>query len=807
MANNKDYMGANTQHFTDIADALREKLETPEQKFKLRDMAPAIRNIPGSRGDMLKEVYDKNDNGIVDDAELVNGHTVEADVPADALFTDTIYDDTELRYLIDTKTDEQQVSQMIADELAGFDRIHYETVEELPEEGEEGTRYLVPVQGEDRYEVWAWINNEWASLGSTSDIDLSEYVKFTDLDERLDIELPKKQDLLTAGENIQIEYNDETEQTVISATDTTYEAGEGIEIITDPDTGVNTINATATIYEAGDNIEFSENPDTGKTVISGTDTIYGAGTGIFIDENNIISDVPYTAGENIEITDQRVISAIIDLTNYYDKGQIQEIISGLDTLTMRVVDELPNVGLGNVIYMMEETENLYSQWVFSQGEWYKVGNTEVSLTDFYTKAASDARYQPKLEGGSVITTIDDDTEFSQIEGSNLNKIKASAIADYCRGTSDIQRSTMPEITPAYVGAVIQYVGADETTYKPGRWYKGTSQTLYAWIAQTTASTYYTMKATPIYNDVIYAYHEGEPLEPTVWLVGDVSGAVMTDKNGNRYTRVSASDINDYKYWKPLEYRTSDFVNDGRGTQADKDYFITQLDLNGAISNVLKVDLPVNKAMVSNPQGKLAVCATTTEELNYLQGVNSNVQTQIDGKQKKFTAGTAITSVSDTTKISQVDITNSKSADMTAKLLFEYMWKKIYPVGSIYTTTDKDFNPGTSFGGTWSHVGVDRVLWGVSTSTAGGSTLDEQLPDIRGHIDWKDGGQAKTEISNGSGAFNLTNKNLGAAYPTGTGASNSARGFDFRASYYNSIYKLGGVVRPNAYTVHFWRRTA
>ena len=42
-------------------------------------------------GDMRTEVYDINHNGIVDDAEKVNGHTVAKDVPADAVFTDTTY--------------------------------------------------------------------------------------------------------------------------------------------------------------------------------------------------------------------------------------------------------------------------------------------------------------------------------------------------------------------------------------------------------------------------------------------------------------------------------------------------------------------------------------------------------------------------------------------------------------------------------------------------------------------------------------------------------------------------------------------
>ena len=40
-------------------------------------------------GDMMTDVYDQNKNGIVDNAEKVNNHTVEKDVPANADFSDT----------------------------------------------------------------------------------------------------------------------------------------------------------------------------------------------------------------------------------------------------------------------------------------------------------------------------------------------------------------------------------------------------------------------------------------------------------------------------------------------------------------------------------------------------------------------------------------------------------------------------------------------------------------------------------------------------------------------------------------------
>lgn len=79
------------------------KQEGKEQVVKVN--REYIKGGGGGGGDMYKAVYDKNNNGIVDNAEKVNNHTVETDVPANAVFTDTIYDDTEIRGLVDGKQD------------------------------------------------------------------------------------------------------------------------------------------------------------------------------------------------------------------------------------------------------------------------------------------------------------------------------------------------------------------------------------------------------------------------------------------------------------------------------------------------------------------------------------------------------------------------------------------------------------------------------------------------------------------------------------------------------------------------------
>jgi len=61
--------------------------------FYLQDIASAVGS---GGGDMRKAIYDRNNSGVVDDSELVNGLTVETAVPTNAVFTDTVYDDTAL---------------------------------------------------------------------------------------------------------------------------------------------------------------------------------------------------------------------------------------------------------------------------------------------------------------------------------------------------------------------------------------------------------------------------------------------------------------------------------------------------------------------------------------------------------------------------------------------------------------------------------------------------------------------------------------------------------------------------------------
>jgi hypothetical protein len=171
---------------------------------------------------------------------------------------------------------------------------------------------------------------------------------------------------------------------------------------------------------------------------------------------------------------------------------------------------------------------------------------------------------------------------------------------------------------------------------------------------------------------------------------------------------------------------------------------------------LTTNLTASRALIANSNGKVAVSSVTSTELGYLSGVTSAIQTQLND-----------------------------------------MWKKIYPVGSIYTSISST-SPATLFGGTWSQIGDGYYL--RASSSGAGNTLSEQLPNIKG--------QATLELTNASaqnGALKIT-KNSGNREPNWTG-DNSWGYLTFDASKSNSVYKDNGVVQPKSYKVYMWRRTA
>lgn len=77
---------------------------------------------------------------------------------------------------------------------------------------------------------------------------------------------------------------------------------------------------------------------------------------------------------------------------------------------------------------------------------------------------------------------------------------------------------------------------------------------------------------------------------------------------------------------------------------------------GGASTITEDNLTANRVLVSNGSGKVAVSEVTSTELGYLDGVTSNVQTQLDSKLSEA----PVTSVNGQTGVVTIDIPDPKS---------------------------------------------------------------------------------------------------------------------------------------------------
>lgn len=104
-------------------------------------------------------------------------------------------------------------------------------------------------------------------------------------------------------------------------------------------------------------------------------------------------------------------NTVNNLTNYYLKSEtytqaeVQALISAIVTLHIEVVQTLPTTGISRTtIYLVPkttaQTSNVYDEYInldgTSQG-WEKIGDTEIDLSNYYTKSEADALIANKMD--------------------------------------------------------------------------------------------------------------------------------------------------------------------------------------------------------------------------------------------------------------------------------------------------------------------------------------------------------------------------------------------------------------------------
>lgn len=127
---------------------------------------------------------------------------------------------------------------------------------------------------------------------------------------------------------------------------------------------------------------------------------------------------------------------------------------------------------------------------------------------------------------------------------------------------------------------------------------------------------------------------------------------------------------------------------------------------------------------------------------------------------------------------------------------------IYPVGSIYITTNSSCPLSTLIAGsTWVLVGQDRVLQGAGTRGVVGTTLNESLPNITGYAPTNYWTALADESPNNCCTTSEYSKTVTLLATGGIATTN----WKIDASRSSSAYQDNAPVQPDAYLVNIYRR--
>jgi hypothetical protein len=136
------------------------------------------------------------------------------------------------------------------------------------------------------------------------------------------------------------------------------------------------------------------------------------------------------------------------------------------------------------------------------------------------------------------------------------------------------------------------------------------------------------------------------------------------------------------------------------------------------------------------------------------------------------------------------------------ILAPQLLEAIYPVGSIYITTNATCPIADLGVGTWELVAEDRVLQGAGTRGSVGTTVNESLPNIKGVVGADVFATGVSTSKNGA----LTRETDGTVAGVSGGNYGTLCSIRLNANDHSSTYKDEAKVQPDAYLVNIFRRT-
>lgn len=130
-----------------------------------------------------------------------------------------------------------------------------------------------------------------------------------------------------------------------------------------------------------------------------------------IPKDDLAESVQASLGKaDTALQEHQDITGKADKSTTYTKTEVDAIVQALKTGSRQIVETLPASGQPMVIYMVaksaSQTNNAYDEYIWTAaGAWEKIGDTEIDLSGYYTKTATNTLLAAKQDTISDLAAI------------------------------------------------------------------------------------------------------------------------------------------------------------------------------------------------------------------------------------------------------------------------------------------------------------------------------------------------------------------------------------------------------------------
>ena len=156
------------------------------------------------------------------------------------------------------------------------------------------------------------------------------------------------------------------------------------------------------------------------------ETVYNVFKSVYATQDDLTKAIP-TKTSQLENDSNFIDKTVNNLVNYYlktetyTKDEVKAMVSAINTLTTKVVTELPTTDISTTTIYLKlkvdgESPNIYEEYIYINGNWEMIGTTNIDLTEYAKKTELPTKLS-QLENDSVVQNLSID-----LSGDVLKKI-------------------------------------------------------------------------------------------------------------------------------------------------------------------------------------------------------------------------------------------------------------------------------------------------------------------------------------------------------------------------------------------------